>query len=126
MIGEGNQAYVDSKIPEAVRIMQDVIRIEPRAASAWSVLAQCHADMNEHQKALQLRVMAAHLLHDSEEWDRLARHSRSVIHTNVAAPNDGRPTQRPRVHTTSTLLLWKGVQSRSYPRERHVGSRLLG
>ncbi|KAH9476509.1 Transcription factor tau subunit sfc4 [Psilocybe cubensis] len=76
LIGEGNQAYVDNNIPEAIRIMQEVIRIEPRAASAWSVLAQCYEDMKEDQKALQLRIMAAHLSHDAEEWDRLARQSR--------------------------------------------------
>ncbi|PPQ91090.1 hypothetical protein CVT25_013128 [Psilocybe cyanescens] len=76
LIGEGNQAYVDSNIPEATRIMQEVIRIEPRAASAWSVLGQCYEDMKEDQKALQLRIMAAHLSHDADEWDRLARQSR--------------------------------------------------
>ena len=32
--------------------------------------------MNESQKALQLRIMAAHLRHDAEEWDRLAQESK--------------------------------------------------
>lgn len=59
--------------------MQEVIRIEPRAAQAWSVLAQCYADMNEPQKALQLRIMAAHLVHDAEEWRRLAEQSLYVL-----------------------------------------------
>ena len=76
LIGDGNQAYVDNNPTEAIRIMQEVIRIEPRASAAWSVLAQCYEDMNESQKALQLRIMAAHLRHDSEEWDRLARESK--------------------------------------------------
>ncbi|EDR07780.1 uncharacterized protein LACBIDRAFT_297936 [Laccaria bicolor S238N-H82] len=76
LIGDGNQAYVDSNLPEAVRIMQEVIRIEPRAAGAWSVLAQCYEDMEQGKKALQLRIMAAHLRHDADEWDRLARQSR--------------------------------------------------
>jgi general transcription factor 3C polypeptide 3 (transcription factor C subunit 4) len=76
LIGDGNQAYVDNNLPEAIRIMQEVIRIEPRAASAWSVLAQCYEDSKEDQKALQLRIMVAHLRHDAEEWDRLARQSR--------------------------------------------------
>lgn len=76
LIGDGNQAYVDSDLPETVRIMQEVIRIEPRAASAWSVLAQCYDDMHQSEKALQLRIMAAHLRHDAEEWDRLAQHSK--------------------------------------------------
>lgn len=76
LIGDGNQAYVDNDSAEAIRIMQEVIRIEPRASAAWSVLAQCYEDMNEAPKALQLRIMAAHLRHDAEEWDRLARESK--------------------------------------------------
>ncbi|KDR78033.1 hypothetical protein GALMADRAFT_245006 [Galerina marginata CBS 339.88] len=76
LIGDGNQAYVDNDLSEAIRIMQEVIRIEPRAASAWSVLGQCYEDMKEGHKALQLRIMAAHLRHDAEEWDRLGRQSR--------------------------------------------------
>lgn len=58
--------------------MQEVIRIEPRAGSAWSVLAQCYEDKQEPQKALQLRIMAAHLNQDAEEWERLAEQSRCV------------------------------------------------
>lgn len=76
LIGEGNQAYVDNDIPETLRIMLEVIRIEPRAGSAWSVLAQCYDDLNDREKALKLRIMAAHLNQDPEEWDRLAQQSR--------------------------------------------------
>ena len=76
LIGEGNQAYIDANIPETIRIMQEVIRIEPRAASAWSVLAQCYEDVGEPGKTLQLRIMAAHLNHDADEWADLARQSR--------------------------------------------------
>jgi len=83
LIGDGNSAYVDNNIPEAIRIMQEVIRIEPRAVAAWSVLAQCYADSNEPTKALQLRIMAAHLSHDAEEWERLARQSRFVDHARI-------------------------------------------
>ncbi|KAJ7892735.1 TPR-like protein [Mycena olivaceomarginata] len=78
LIGDGNQAYVDGNLPETLRIMLEVIRIEPRAASAWSVLAQCHEDMKQDQQALQLRIMAAHLRHDADEWDRLARQSKDL------------------------------------------------
>jgi len=74
LIGDGNQAYVDSNLSEATCIMQEVIRIEPRAASAWSVLARCYADVNQPQKVLQLRIMAAHLRHDADStpvtWTR--------------------------------------------------------
>ncbi|KAI0642215.1 TPR-like protein [Trametes meyenii] len=84
LIGEGNQAYVDANIPETVRIMQEVIRIEPRAAPAWSVLAQCYDDMGERQKGLQLRIMAAHLNHDADEWGELAQQSRALGYNQQA------------------------------------------
>ncbi|KAF8209519.1 hypothetical protein K438DRAFT_1904162 [Mycena galopus ATCC 62051] len=78
LIGEGNQAYVDGDLPRAIRTMTEVIRIEPRAAPAWSVLAQCYEDQKELANALQLRIMGAHLKQDAEEWDRLARQSREM------------------------------------------------
>ncbi|KAK7058184.1 TPR-like protein [Favolaschia claudopus] len=84
LIGEGNQAYVDGDLPRATRIMLDVIRIEPRAAAAWSVLAQCYEDKKELSKALQLRIMGAHLKNDAEEWDRLARQSRAMAQPHQA------------------------------------------
>lgn len=56
--------------------MSEVIRIEPRAPQPWSVLAQCYDDNGEQETALKLRVMAAHLRHDAEEWESLARHSK--------------------------------------------------
>jgi general transcription factor 3C polypeptide 3 (transcription factor C subunit 4) len=76
LIGEGNQAYIDGRTQESIQIMQEVIRIEPRAMSAWSVLANCHHDLGQPQKALQLRIMGAHLHHDAEEWERLAKESK--------------------------------------------------
>ncbi|KAL1761213.1 hypothetical protein FB107DRAFT_255088 [Schizophyllum commune] len=76
LLGDGNQAYVDADLPAAIRLMSEVIRIEPRAASAWTVLAQCYADLNMPAPALQLRIMAAHLRRDPEEWMRLAQQSR--------------------------------------------------
>ncbi|KAJ7927521.1 TPR-like protein [Mycena leptocephala] len=84
LLGDANQAYVDGNLPEAIRIMLEVIRIEPRAASAWSVLAQCHEDMKQDQQALQLRIMAAHLRHDADEWDRLARQSKDLGYNHQA------------------------------------------
>ncbi|KAG0701633.1 hypothetical protein DFH29DRAFT_806009 [Suillus ampliporus] len=84
LIGEGNQAYVDGNISETIRIMQEVIRIEPRASSAWSVIAQCYEDSNEPKKALQLRIMAAHLRHDADEWERLAAQSRDLGYNQQA------------------------------------------
>ncbi|KAF7298515.1 TPR-like protein [Mycena kentingensis (nom. inval.)] len=79
LIGEGNQAYVDGDLPRAIRIMLEVIRIEPRSPSAWAVLAQCYDEQKELTKGLQLRIMGAHLRMDAEEWDRLARQSKYAL-----------------------------------------------
>ncbi|KZV61169.1 TPR-like protein [Peniophora sp. CONT] len=76
MIGEGNQAYIDGDTASAIRLMQEVIRIEPKAASAWSVLANCFTDLGQADRALQTRIMGAHLHHDAEEWELLANESR--------------------------------------------------
>ncbi|KAJ3497276.1 hypothetical protein NMY22_g19715 [Coprinellus aureogranulatus] len=84
LIGEGNQAYIDNNIPETIRIMREVIRIEPRAPAPWTVLAQCYDDMGDKETALKLRVMAAHLRHDADEWERLARSSRELGHNQQA------------------------------------------
>ncbi|KAJ6511189.1 TPR-like protein [Mycena sanguinolenta] len=84
LIGQGNQAYVDGDLPGAIRIMMEVIRIEPRAAAAWSVLAQCYEDQKDLASALQLRIMGAHLKIDAEEWDRLGRQSREMGHPQQA------------------------------------------
>lgn len=56
--------------------MQEVIRIEPRASSAWNVLARCYESSGDNQKALQLRIMGAHLNQDPEEWEALAQKSK--------------------------------------------------
>ena len=47
--------------------------IEPRASASImvcaTVLAQCHEDMNDSQKAFQLRIMAAHMCsHTTRSW----------------------------------------------------------
>lgn len=76
MVGEGNQAYVDGRVQDAICIMQEVIRIEPKAISPWAVLANCQDEMGLHDKALQLRIMAAHLKHDPEWWYELAQQSK--------------------------------------------------
>ena len=54
LIGDGNQAYGDSTLPEAIRMMQEVIRIEPPRR----VRALCYEDVEQGQETLQLKIMA--------------------------------------------------------------------
>ena len=39
-------------------------------------MANCLIDMGQTDRALQLRIMGAHLHHDPEEWELLANESR--------------------------------------------------
>ncbi|KAJ7259647.1 TPR-like protein [Mycena rebaudengoi] len=103
LIGEGNQAYVDGDIAGAIRIMLDVIRIEPRAAGAWTVLAQCYDDKQEPMKGLQLRIMGAHLKNDADEWDRLARQSKELGYGQQALYCWGKGYT---LDPTNTAALW--------------------
>ncbi|KAH8105152.1 hypothetical protein BXZ70DRAFT_1004680 [Cristinia sonorae] len=75
LVGEGNQAYVDNDIEKTMEIMQEAIRVEPRAESAWHVLAHS----GNSNRALLMRVMAAHLSNDPEEWGALAEISSTVL-----------------------------------------------
>ncbi|KAJ6486311.1 hypothetical protein DFH09DRAFT_1265926 [Mycena vulgaris] len=139
LIGEGNQAYVDGDLPCAIRTMLEVIRIEPRAAAAWAVLAQCYEDQEESAKALQLRIMGAHLKQDAEEWDSLARQSREMGYpqqalycwgkgyhldpTNVAALWDRAILARDLGDLRTTRLAFLGILER-FPHDLDILSEL--
>jgi general transcription factor 3C polypeptide 3 (transcription factor C subunit 4) len=81
LLGEANTAYVSQNIPETIRLMQEVIRIEPRESSAWMTLALCYTDLKEPDKALKLNIIGAHLLHDVDKWIELGKQSRLVAIT---------------------------------------------
>lgn len=114
MLGEGNQAFIDDDIPKAVQIMQEVIRIEPRARAAWVVLANIH-ERDNPEKALQLRIMAAHLQHEADDWLTLARESRYSIHCLVIHGCVIKaPSQGTRFQQASPILLWQGGEPRPF------------
>lgn len=113
-MGDGNQAYVDDDVLKAIETMQEVLRIEPRATQAWVVLAKCYEDLKQPEKSLQLSVMAAHLQHDADEWERLARQSRYDLSESQYPRSD--TSKGHWLSSTSTLLLQKGLQSRSRQR----------
>ena len=106
MVGEGNRAYVDGRVQEAIRVMQEVIRIESRAISAWAVLANCQTDMGLHDMALRLRIMAAHLTHGPEP------HGRSVI-VDISAFADQNVSIRDATYVFSTCFWWRWMLTSS-------------
>ncbi|KAJ7087686.1 hypothetical protein B0H15DRAFT_982935, partial [Mycena belliarum] len=139
LIGQGNQAYVDGDLSGAIRIMLEIIRIEPRAAPAWTVLAQCYEDQKELSKALQLRIMGAHLLQDADEWDSLARQSKELGYpqqalycwgkgchldpTNVAALWDRAVLSRELGDLKTTRIAFLGILVR-FPHDLNILSEL--
>ena len=73
MLSRGNQAYV---VQDTIRIMQEVIRIGPKAISAWAALTGSRAEMGLEDEAPQSRIMAAHLKHNPEWWYELVQQPR--------------------------------------------------
>jgi hypothetical protein len=55
--------------------MEEVIRIEPRVPAAWATLALCYQD-SMPEKALKLKIIRAHLVHDVDLWLSLGNESR--------------------------------------------------
>ncbi|KIJ35458.1 hypothetical protein M422DRAFT_262228, partial [Sphaerobolus stellatus SS14] len=74
LLGEGNAAYVSQNIPEAACLMKEAIRIEPRVPAAWATLALYYQD-EQPEKALKLKIIRAHLVHDVDLWLSLGSES---------------------------------------------------
>lgn len=77
---EANNAYVEGRLEDAIAQYQEIIRIDPRQYQPWSVVAQCHQELGEPDKALQLEIVGAHLRHDSDIWKELGQRSRYAAH----------------------------------------------
>ncbi|KZT34747.1 TPR-like protein [Sistotremastrum suecicum HHB10207 ss-3] len=76
LIGTGSKAFVDQRIDEAIQTMKEVIRVEPRASAAWSVLIACYREKGQMDAVIQLGIMSAHLDGDWEQWYKLGEQSR--------------------------------------------------
>ncbi|KAG8739535.1 transcription factor TFIIIC subunit tfc4 [Ceratobasidium sp. 414] len=77
-LGQANDAYASGDRAKAIKIFQDVIAIEPGIPSAWSTLALCHEEAGDTGRALQLRIMAAHLASEADTWVELGLNSREL------------------------------------------------
>lgn len=76
MLGQANDAYAEGDRETAIELLQNVIKIEPNVPNAWSTLALCHEEAGDTRRALQLRIMAAHLTGDADAWAELGLESR--------------------------------------------------
>ncbi|KAJ1300854.1 hypothetical protein OPQ81_002493 [Rhizoctonia solani] len=77
-LGQAHSAYASGDRETAIKLLQDVITIEPGVANAWGTLAFCYEDIGDHSRALKLRIMAAHLEGDVDQWMELGAKSREI------------------------------------------------
>lgn len=79
LLGQANLAYVHGDTNEAVRILTEIIRIEPNTKPAWYTLSSIHEDLGNKDKAIQLRIVVTHLERsNSEQWKELGHQSREM------------------------------------------------
>jgi general transcription factor 3C polypeptide 3 (transcription factor C subunit 4) len=50
-----------------------VIRNDPEIHTAWTSLASCYEELEKHDLARQVRMIAAHVDVDEHKWKNLAR-----------------------------------------------------
>ncbi|CCO35244.1 General transcription factor 3C polypeptide 3 AltName: Full=Transcription factor IIIC 102 kDa subunit [Rhizoctonia solani AG-1 IB] len=77
-LGQAHSAYASGDRETAIKLLQDVIKIEPGVANAWGTLAFCYEDVGDTSRALKLRIMAAHLEGDADQWVELGLKSREI------------------------------------------------
>jgi len=61
LLSEANFAYVEYDLPKTISKLEEVIKLEPAVRSAWATLALCYDELGEPEKAMQCRIMQAHL-----------------------------------------------------------------
>ncbi|CAF0888631.1 unnamed protein product [Adineta steineri] len=71
LMGEANMAYVHGDIPKALRICQEVITNVPNAGEPYITLARIYDDQNEHDKAFEMNLVAAHCQRSKDLWIRM-------------------------------------------------------
>ncbi|PVU96250.1 hypothetical protein BB561_001297 [Smittium simulii] len=73
LLGEANIEYVNRDFDKAVTYLQEVIRIDPGVFQAWHTLALIQEELGNHDRALKLYLMSAHLAPaNSDLWKGLA------------------------------------------------------
>jgi general transcription factor 3C polypeptide 3 (transcription factor C subunit 4) len=79
LLSEANFAFIDADLPKTIAKLQEVIKLEPAVRSAWATLALCFDELKEPQRAMQSRIMEAHLTYQPIGlWVELANASREM------------------------------------------------
>jgi general transcription factor 3C polypeptide 3 (transcription factor C subunit 4) len=79
LLGSANLAYVHGRTKEAIDTLNEVIRIEPSTKSAWYTLSTIQEELGNMDKAIQLRIVVAHLTKNNvETWKELGAQSKQL------------------------------------------------
>ncbi len=69
MLGQANTAYAANNLDEALRILEEVIRIDSNVSVAWQILGQIHKEKGNNERALIAWMSAATIRRkDADLW----------------------------------------------------------
>jgi general transcription factor 3C polypeptide 3 (transcription factor C subunit 4) len=73
LLGEANEHYVKGEYAEAIELYQEIVRQDSQVHSAWVSLGMIQDELGNPEKALLLKMVAAHLKpKEVETWKALA------------------------------------------------------
>lgn len=85
LLTQANLAFISGDVSETIAKLNEVIKLEPAVRSAWATLALCFDEQNEPEKAMQSRIMEAHLTHRPIQlWEELANRSKEMAYYKQA------------------------------------------
>ncbi|VDK54450.1 unnamed protein product [Anisakis simplex] len=107
LLGQANVIYARGQTKEALTMLLEVIRQEPRSPDAYRLVADIYKEMNQPHKSLQYGLLAAHLNNrtPADEWVELGDLAQSLQRIEEAAACYGRAL---RVEPTN----WKHYEKR--------------
>jgi general transcription factor 3C polypeptide 3 (transcription factor C subunit 4) len=71
-LSNANFAYIRGDMAQAINDFREVIRLDPRIASAWKSLATCYTEQGEVELAREMRFCGLHVEGDADEWKEMA------------------------------------------------------
>lgn len=74
-LGEANGLYIARDYGAAIDILQSIIKENPKAHPAWNTLGLVHQELQNKERSLQLRMVAAHMCNDTSLWKELGQKS---------------------------------------------------
>jgi len=73
LLGDANEHYIKQEYAEAIELYQEIVRQDSKVHSAWVNLALIQEELGNREKALLLKMVAAHLKpKEIDTWKSLA------------------------------------------------------